>query len=126
MRTPSEVLRNCTSAGIERPPATLYQSLEEEILARAHEIVILGPNLRRKESSMPSMQAMVERSNSKFNREHIGEFNADWLGPGVPLAEGAQSAGIAVADEEVQYLQALPAGHQAVIKAALYSAVTRG
>ena len=75
---------------------------------------------------MPSMQAMVERSNSKFNREHIGEFNADWLGPGVPLAEGAQSAGIAVAEEEVQYLQALPAGHQAVIKAALYSAVTRG
>lgn len=74
---------------------------------------------------MPSMQAMVERSNLKFNRENISEFNAQWLAPGVSLAEGAQSGGIAVTDAEVQYLQALPAGHQEVIRAALYSAVMR-
>jgi len=74
---------------------------------------------------MPSMQAMVERSNDKFKRENIGEFNAEWLAPGVPLAQGAQSAGIAQTQTEVQYLEALPAGHQEVLRAALYSAVQR-
>jgi hypothetical protein len=72
------------------------------------------------------MQAMVERANTKFNRENIGEFNAEWLAPGVPLAQGAQQAGIAVTNAEVQYLESLPAGHQEALRASLYSAVTRG
>jgi hypothetical protein len=74
---------------------------------------------------MPSMQAMVERSNYKFNRENIGDVNADWLAPGVSLAQAAQSAGIAETDADMQYLNALPPGLQEVIRAALYSAVTR-
>ncbi len=74
---------------------------------------------------MPSMQAMVERLNVRFNRDNIREIEQTLLAPQANLVESAQKAGIAVSDAEIAYLSSWPAGLQEAIRAALASARAR-
>jgi hypothetical protein len=74
---------------------------------------------------MPSMQAMVERLNMKFNRENISLVPEELLLPDADLVESAEKFGIANPGSEVDYLKTWPPGLLKAVQAALLSARQR-
>jgi len=73
---------------------------------------------------MPFLQAMAERANHRFNRENINDVDAGRLAV-KSLGALASGLGIARTKIETEYLDAWPHALQAVVRAALQSALER-
>jgi hypothetical protein len=72
------------------------------------------------------MVEIAEAANLAFSRENIAKFNAEALAPGRTLVAAIESLGLKLTGEEVEFVSSLPAGQQEAIRAALYSAASRG
>lgn len=75
---------------------------------------------------MPNYQAMVETINVKFNRQNIASVPADPFDPASQLdfGQSAMLLGVAKTNDEMGFLNALPASVKDGLKAALNSART--
>jgi hypothetical protein len=76
---------------------------------------------------MPTMQAMAEKANAVFNREHVGHVDRNAVAPGKTLAESCQELGIVERTDTaaIDYLNTWPKGLQEALRAAVASAVER-
>lgn len=75
---------------------------------------------------MPTMQAMTEKANERFNRNNIGAVSRTAIAPGQTLDQACQALGIAATPAEIEYLSKWPVGMQEALRAAVDSAVSRG
>lgn len=73
---------------------------------------------------MPFLQKMSERANDLFNRDNIGNVQADRLAA-KSLGDLASGLGISRSKTEADYLDAWPQSLQAALIAVLQSAVQR-
>lgn len=77
---------------------------------------------------MPANHAMVNNANEKFNHKNIGQVSRedeDRLKPGANLADVARALGIVTTEEQAGKIALMPDGLREVLRAAVYSALTR-
>lgn len=74
---------------------------------------------------MPIMQGIIERLNVVLDRKHIHKVDAAVVAPGTSLAAAARAVGAVAASFEREFIDSWPPSLQEVIRAAIYSALTR-
>lgn len=77
---------------------------------------------------MPANHAMINNANALLNHSRIVEFPEKLIGrlePGADLVKTAQELGIVTTEEQAGKMSAMPDGLKEVLRAAIYSALTR-
>ena len=75
---------------------------------------------------MPRIVRITEWANIAFNRENIYNLNPEALAPGKTLIEATKTLGLSLTSDEIEYVSSVPAAQQEAMRAALYSAASRG
>ena len=73
-----------------------------------------------------SVAFSCRNENRRYSRENIAKFNPEALALGRTLVAAIESLGLSLTGEEIEFVSSLPAGQQEAMRAALYSAASRG
>jgi len=74
---------------------------------------------------MPAAQAIVERLNQAFNKEGLGQWNAEQFQEGCDLVALARQVGVVANGVEEQVLGSIPAGTREMVRALIHHNLKR-